>query len=261
MNLERYIDRLEQYETGAMTSAERAGFERELAENAELRQALALYRQANDVVELQVENTLRTQLQHWAVADTPTGTSRGRVVSLRTTWVRWAAAAAAALLLGWYGLHWAGNRFSDPALYASFYEKPTDSGFRAGSSGAHPLQTGFDALQAADFPRAIAFFSNIPADNERYAEAQYYLGHAALQSGQFDTAIAAFQAAAGRDEPKFREKAEWNLLLAYLAAGRDEDPTFRTLLNRVAETPAHSFSDQAKELRSKLSSVWRNWVR
>ncbi len=258
MNLELYIDRLEQYETGALTDAERAGFERELAENGELRQALALYRQANDVVELQVEHTLRAQLKQWAAAGTQTGAGGGRVVSMRSVWVRWAAAAAVTLLLGWYGLHWAGNRFSDPALYASFYEKPADSGFRAGATGAHPLQAGFDALQAADFPRAIAFFGAIPPDNERYAEAQYYLGHAAAQQGQFDTAIAAFQAAAGRDEPKFREKAEWNLLLAYVAAGRDEEATFRTLLNRVAETPAHSFSGQAQELRSDLDSIWRH---
>ena len=262
MNLELYIERIEQYESGALTATERADFERDLAERSELQEALALYRQANHAIEQQVENNLRRQLQQWTAEDiraSETDTRPGgRVVSIGTVWMRWAVAASVLFLLGWFGFSWAGSHFSDQALYSAYYEKPADSAFRAGGSEAHPLQVGFDALLNGNNAAAVSFFSAIVPDNDRYAEAQYYLGHAAVQLKQYDTAIQAFQRCAQRNEPKFREKAEWNLLLAYLAAGRTGDPAFKALLDRMAQSDDHSYHTAAKELGEKLNSVWRS---
>ena len=56
MDLELYIERIEQYETGAMSAADRSAFEIELASNTALRQAHALFLQANDVIEQGIEN-------------------------------------------------------------------------------------------------------------------------------------------------------------------------------------------------------------
>ena len=44
MDLELYMDRVEQYAQGTMPEAERLLFEAELAVNADLRQAFELYR-------------------------------------------------------------------------------------------------------------------------------------------------------------------------------------------------------------------------
>ncbi len=261
MNIELYIERIEQYETGAMTASGRSDFEKELAENSELQEALALYRQANDAIEQHIENNLRTQLQGWASEDARASAAEtrpaGRVVSMGTVWMRWAVAAGFALLIGWFGFQWAGNQYSDQALYASYYEKPADSAFRAGDSETHPLQPGFDALQGGKNADAMVFFSDIRPDNDRYAEAQYYFGHAAVQLKQYDTAIGAFRRCAERNEPKFREKAEWNMLLAYVAAGRSDEPAFEALLAQVANAGDHSYQVQAKALQGKLGSVWR----
>lgn len=255
MNLELYFDRIEQYESGALTEPERADMERELLENADLRQALALYRQTNEAIELHIENNLRNQLQEWAAAEAPQ--TRGRIVTMKTVWVRWAAAAAVALLLGWVGFRWAGTQYNDPALFVAYYEKPADSAFRAGTGADHPLQPGFEALQNNRLVEAAAFFSAIPAGNERYAEAQYYLGHATLQQQQYDAALTAFANAASSNETKWRDKAEWNRLLTFLAAGRTTEPAFANLLNQVADAPDHSFAKPAKALRAKLGSVFR----
>ena len=257
MDLKLYIERIEQYESGAMATAGREEFERELANNAELREALTVYRQANEVMELEVENKLRSQLNGWAAEDTRSSSGAGRVVAMRSTWMRWAVAAGLALLLGWLGMRWAGNQYSDQALYAGYYEKPADSVFRSGSAGDNPLQAGFRAFQEEKWAVALAFFRTIPPENERYGEAQYYLGHVALQLKKYDTAIAAFQAVVAAQDFKFQEKAEWNLLLAYVAAGRSSEPAFVALLDRVAASSEHSFSGQAGELKGKLGAVWR----
>ena len=155
MNIEPYIERIEQYETGALPAAERAAFESELVANSELRQALALFRQANEVIEQGIEHSLRAQLRSWngAVAETPMTVAKpvgGRVVRMRSTWIRLAAAASVALLIGWFGVRWANSQYSDQALFAAQYEKPADSAFRSGAAAERPLQPGFDAW-LADF--------------------------------------------------------------------------------------------------------------
>ncbi|MEO6037371.1 MAG: hypothetical protein ABIQ93_03090 [Saprospiraceae bacterium] len=254
MDLELYIDRIEQYETGVLPAADRAAFESELGHNAELREALALFRQANEVVEQGIENSLREELQSWNVAaERPMTVTRS---NLRSTWLRLAAAASIALLMGWFGYHWAHSQYSDQAIFAGQYEKPTDSTIR-GHGAERPLQPGFDALAEGNLPLASAFFSSIPTGDEYYAEAQYYLGHTALQQRQYAAAITAFGHTADRPASKFREKAAWNRVLAYLAAGRTEEPVFQTYLGQIAADPAHSYQAQAQDLQKKLHSFWR----
>lgn len=262
MDLERYIQRIEQYETGALSAAEQTAFDAELISNPALREALALFRQANDVIEQGVENNLRAQLQEWnqetgQMTVTATEPVTRRVVSRRINWVRMAAAASVALLLGWFGIRWVGSQYADQELFAGQYEKPADSVFRSGATAEHPLQPGYGAWLAGDWPQAARFFGNIPADSEYYAEAQYYLGHTALQQRQYPTALAAFGQAAGRPAAKFKEKAEWNRVLTYLAASRTAEPDFQIFLASIANDPAHSYQAQASILQEKLRSIWR----
>lgn len=262
MDITLYIDRIDQYETGAMNAAERNAFEAELASNADLRQAQALYLQANEVVEQGIENKLRSQFQDWAgdTAQVPMTATKtpAKVVSMPSTWMRMAIAASVALLIGWFGFQWAGSQYSDQALYSGNYEKPNDSVFRAGGAGeAHPLQVGYDAMKAHDLEKAATFFGSILADNDYYSEAQYYLGHARLEQKKYDAGIAAFQQSAARNGSKFQEMAEWNLLLTYIAAERTGTAEFKALLGKVANDSAHSYQPKAKELQQDLGSFWR----
>jgi tetratricopeptide (TPR) repeat protein len=255
MDINLYIDRIEQYETGAMTAAERSAFEAELAGNTDLRQARALYLQANEVLEQGIENKLRHQLENWAGE---TVQSPAKVVSMQSTWMRMAIAASVTLLIGWFGWQWAGSQYSDQALYAGFYEKPNDTVFRAGAAGeSHPLQPGYDAMKAHDWKTAVAFFSTITHDSDYYSEALYYLGHANLGLKNYDAAIAAFKLCLDQNGSKFKEKTEWNLLLAYTAAGKTGSTEFKLLLDETANNSAHSFQLKAKELKQDLGSFWR----
>ena len=211
------------------------------------------------MIEQGVEAQLRLQLQGWAKSDTDTAAApmTARRVTMRPMWVRLAAAASVALLLGWFSIQWADRNYSDEAIFAAQYEAPESSSFRAGVTIYNPLETGFKALENNDLPAAEAFFKSIPPEHERYAEAQYYLGHTASQLKHYDLAIAAFQASIQRNEAKFQEKAEWNLLLTYVAAGQTENADFQALLNRIASDPNHAYQKKAEVLQGELGSFWR----
>lgn len=259
MDLELHIERVERYAEGQMPEAERRAFEAEMAANAELRQALDLYRLGQEVIEQGVEAQLRQQLQGWAASDTDTAAAplTARRVTMRPMWVRLAAAASVALILGWFSIQWASRDYSDEAIFAAQYEAPEPTSFRAGVTIYNPLETGFKALENKDLQAAENFFKSIQPDQERYAEAQYYLGHTAGQLGHYDVAIAAFQAAMERREAKFQEKAEWNLLLTYVAAKQTDRADFQNLLNRIAADQNHAFQKRAVELQVKLGSFLR----
>lgn len=261
MDLELYMERVEQYAQNTMPEADRRVFEAELAANPELQEALDLYQLGQEVIEQGVAAQLRMQLQGWdksgsdTAAAAPTMTA-GRV-NMRPMWIRLAAAASVALVIGWFSVQWAGQHYSDEAIFAGQYETPDPSTFRSGTAMENPLEPGFRALEDNNLQAAENFFKNVSPDQERYAEAQFYLGHTATQLEHYDLAIDAFKTCIQYNEVKFREKAEWNLLLTYVAAERTDDPDFQNLLNSVAGTEHHSYRREATQLKRELESFWR----
>jgi len=262
MDLELYFDQLEAYAEGRMPEAERAAFEAELADSAELRQALQHYRLSRETVEQGIEDNLRGQLETWAAEEAgyiaPMEVRpKARIVAMRPQWIRLAAAACVVLMAGWFLLQWAGRGYTDHALYSANYELPRASDLRSGTAGENPLEAGYKTLENKDFQAAVNYFKTIEPENERYGEAQFYLGHAALQLKQYNLAIEAFETTIRQNEAKFREDAEWNLTLTYVAAHRTKDMAFKNLLAFLINTPGHAYHRQAFELEKKLGSFLR----
>lgn len=259
MDIELYIERVEQYAQGTMPEAERLAFETELSSNAELREALDLFRLSEEVIEQGVAAQLRKQMQGWSDSDTAAAapTLTASKVNMRPMWMRLAAAASVALILGWFSVQWVSRDYSDEALFSAQYEAPTSGTFRGGATTENALETGFKALENNDLQAAEDFFKTIAPDQERYAEAQFYLGHTANQLGHYELAIYAFKTCIQRNEAKFREKAEWNLVLSYVAAKQTDSADFNTLLHNIANDPNHAFQKKAVELQGKLGSFWR----
>jgi tetratricopeptide (TPR) repeat protein len=202
---------------------------------------------------------LRVQLQGWANSATESAAppmTAGRV-NMRPMWIRLAAAASVVLVLGWFSVQWAGTNYSDEALFSAQYESPEASTFRSGTAMENPLEPGFKALEDNHLQVAEDFFKTVSPVQERYAEAQYYLGHAAMQLGHYNLAVDAFKSCIQRNEVKFKEKAEWNLLLTYVAAGQTDDPDFRNLLDTMRNDNGHSYQREATQLSKKLESFWR----
>ncbi|MDZ4705903.1 MAG: hypothetical protein SH848_18395 [Saprospiraceae bacterium] len=265
MNHELYVERLDQYAAGSMTDPERAAFEVELQENPELREALALYRESEAVIEQSIENNLRLQFQSWAEEDrtaqpVATGRPEGKVISLRTVVTRWAVAASVLLVAGFFFLYQNSQSLSDTALYAANYEVPDGSLLRGDTASEDPISQGAEAFSNKNYAVARTFFNQIPPTDAPYAEAQFFLGHTALQQQQYHEAISAFGNAVAANDIRITEKAEWNLVLTYVAASRTEDGAFKTLLSALAGDVNHSYYEQAKALEGKLGSFGRRFV-
>ena len=264
MNHDLYIERLDQYATGSMSDPERAAFEAELQENPELREALALYRESEAVIEQSIENNLRQQFLSWAEEDRaaqPVATEKHetKVISLRKIVTRWAVAASVLLVAGFFYLYQSSQSLSDQALYAANYEAPDGSLLR-GSAPADPLSQGAEAFINKNYAVARTFFNQIPPTDPPYAEAQFFLGHIALQQQEYDHAIAAFEKAVKANDIRITDKAQWNLVLTYVAAKRTEDAGFKALLSTLAGDVNHSYYVDAKVLEGKLGSFGRRFV-
>jgi len=260
MEIGFYIERIERYAQGQMPEAERADFEAELASNAELRQAYDLFQWGDAAIEQSIEQSLRQQLQEWAAEGTAVLSAnppRAKVVEMRPNWSRWAVAASVILLAGFLLFRSAGAGYTDTALFAANYDLPPAATIRSGSATENFLEPGFKAMKTNDFQKAADVFQGVPANSTRYTEAQFYLGHAAMQLNNYDLAITAFQTAAQGNEFKFTEKAQWNLVLTYLAASRTKDQNFKSRLENIIAHPEHSYHQNAVALQQKLGSVFR----
>lgn len=262
--MEVYFDTIERYAEGSMSSDECAQFERQLSEDAALKEAYEVYLTGQEALEQGIENTLRQQLKQWAAEEGPflTASTSGAVqgadapkakrVAMRPVWARWAVAASVVLLAGflWFRLGDSGTNSAN--LFATYYQLPDGSAMRSGSGGTDPLATGRQAFAAKDYKTAADFFQNIPASDPYRAEASLLLGHAALQLHEYDRAIAAFSETITLGDVKFTEKAQWNLALTYLAADRAQTPACRALLTALASDPGHSYAQQARKVVAEI---------
>lgn len=261
MNFEMNIERLEAYTNGRMDEIERNAFENELSQDTELAEMLDLYLDSEAVIEQGIANDLRSQLEGWAAEEQAPATEpmkpATKVVSLRARMVQWSVAASVLLVVGWFGLLQNSQQYSDNALYSSYYEMPDATAVLRGNATEHPLAAAAEAMEASDYKTAESEFRNIAADSEYYAQAQYYLGHTALQQQQYDAAISAFRTAADQKDMKVSEKADWHLVLTYLAAKRTSDGDFEKLLTEIINNSNHSFHEPAKALQAQLGDFRR----
>jgi hypothetical protein len=184
------------------------------------------------------EENFRRQLEGWT--DSDTASAPARVVPLRRRAMRWAAAAAACLLLGWVGLRgYADANYSNAALTRSAYQAPNlgaTLGGEAPATGLSPeeqLNQAHEAMKRQDYAAATQGFSSLLA---------------ALPTLPVDELT----------RKNLYQNAEWNLLLAEL--GQDQTgPDWAQRLAAIAHSPEHPYADKAAQLEQQLNSFWRWW--
>lgn len=250
MSLEHYFDRIDAYASGELDVEQRAAFERELQENADLRQAQALYRLSLEAVEVQIGQEWHQTFSKWADEGAET-TAAPRIRRLPRAWV---AAAAAIVVLGVVGV----LRFylppsSTPDFYQQYYQLPSATELRGApaSAGTDPFTEGRQSFFAHEYTEAIALLQRVPANTPNYSMAQYLLGHAYVQVKKFDPAQQAFEQVAVQGDPLLREKAEWQLLLICLRQSANQK-SCQNQLSRIAQEPEHSFFQQAQTIQREL---------
>lgn len=260
------LEKIEKYVNGEMSASEEKAFDAAIEQDATLATAVDNFGVANDAIELLIEDNLRTELDNLRAEES--AESANNVVSInkskpvarmRSLRRYLAMAASVALLLGFFGMNWAGSNYSDAALGEGIYSGYDMPNVRSGGNTLHPFSEGITAYNAGDYAKAIPFFQGIVVDDPRYAEAQFYLGHALLKNKDFSSAATQFKKVQTLNDVRYTENAEWYQIVAQLSAEQTNDE-FYTLLNKITNDSNHTFNSQAVDLQGKLNSFWRRLV-
>jgi TolA-binding protein len=261
---EQMLDKIEAYLNGNMTAQEEKEFDAAIENDPELAAAVDQFGLANDAIEILIEDNLREELkslqQEEATADKVVSINRPQQQTKRRSLrVYLAAAASVAVLLGFFGVNWAGNNYSNEAIKEDVYASYSMPNIRSGNNQAHPFEEGLTAFESKDYNTAIQFFQGIPATDERFNEAQFYLGHALLENGSYQQASSQFKKVVDLKDIRYTESAEWYQLLALLSDGQ-LGGDFQSLLSKIAADKDHTFNTKAVQLQTKLGSFWRKLV-
>ena len=249
------FDRIEAYLFGQMSAEENAGFEREIAENADLAAEVEHQRLEHRAMELLLREELRANLNTWkaekeALAAPAAGTG-AKVVSMgsnRRLLYRIAAAASVLLIIGFFSRQFfAGANHEQLALQ---YFAGSETGYR-GDGPANPLDPVYDAMNRQDWRAALGALDRVSTADYRMTalqlrgECQFRLKEYTASVTTFETLLAANPAA------EIREQAEWDLLMAYLAEGKHKAEQER-LLMQLVEDAGHPYQEKAVELKGKM---------
>ncbi len=262
--MEDRYDKIQAYIHGELEAADHQAFEQEIANNPELRQEVDLHRMADDSIELLIEQDLRADLEDLAsesadsASDDEAESGGARIVNIRRFTRRLAVAASVLVVIGFFGAFYQGSNYTDRALARDFYGET--SGLRSTSTTpGDALSEGRTLLQNEQYSAAAAFFASV--DNPQLTtEATYYEGLAHYGDEAYLEAMAAFDEVLATDDVRFREKAEFNYLLATMAANAaDDNDRFEEILNAIANNPDHLAYREVQELQEKRNSFWRNF--
>ena len=244
MEQEALFDHIDAYIWHLLTDEERQNFEKNLETDLDLRAELTLRQLENEAFQLADKTQLREKMKAWRAEEavekkTETALTETKVVSInqgrivRFSPMRWAAAAAVALLFVVGGRYWVTTNYGSGALASAFYGKtqqvaPSEEEL-FGASGAETdatplLNEAKKAYEAKNYAQATTIYQNIVQDKT-------------VKINQV-------------------EEAEWKLLVTYLANNKTNDAEFKALLIKLQTDANHSFHFSALELGQKMNSVW-----
>jgi hypothetical protein len=239
-------DKIEQYVQGQLSPTERLAFERELASNRQLSEALAAYRKSELVIKAAARQQLRSKA---AEAFANQARPAGRTVLLQ----RLAVAASVALLLA-AGLWWMkadGGQPSSEQLFAQYYELPPPPTVRSGLllSGS-PWEDAIEAYSKQDYQTAIPRFRELISDPDFQLKetARLLLGLSLLSSGAAEESVAVFGEIS--TSSSLRQDAEWYGALALLKIGKAAQA--KVAFEQIATKERHFKKKEAAAILEQL---------
>ncbi len=262
MDAQQQFDTIEAYLAGELKGSALADFEQQVKADTTLAALVDEHHIAQDAIELLIESDLRKELNLLREKDStrttkvvemparvaPATTASG-TIKRRSLFSILAAAASVILLIGFFGSQFdsSNNLFDE---YYDGYQMP-ESNRSGDATDVHPFAIGFEAYKAGNYEESINFFKNIPMEDKGYREAQLHLGHCYLHNENYSAASTTFGKVVESQDIRFVEKAEWYQLLALLA-NKQQDATFKTLLNKMIDDKGHSYHQKAQKLNAEL---------
>lgn len=226
---EEQYDKIEAYLEGRLKKAEKEAFEKEIAGDPALKEAVQLEEDLQKYLpggaELDFRQNLEKVNKNWK------SQAKGRTISMR-----WISIAAGFLLIFGF-LFWktlfAPGPLNNEEIFAAHFEPyqmvlNTRSGTTLEGDNQLLLNEALEAYADKNFSKAATSFENLALadiDNELY---QLYSSLSHLAAGHADTAIEMLEVLQSNSSPSLREQIQWYLGLAYLKNDQKED-AIRTL--------------------------------
>ena len=248
------FDRIEAYLLGQMPPEEATRFEQEMAADQSLAAEVGQQQLEHRAMELLLREELQSQMQQWKEekeqeeAGVGTGAKVVPMNTSRRLIFRLAAAASVALLIGFFSRQF----FFSPTDYESLaMENFGSSSVNMRGDKQNILSPAYQAMNDKDYQKALMQLDLLPGGYQPLTvlnlrgECHFYL-HQYQQSAASYQQILQSASADG----DLREKAEWRLLMSYVAA-KDRQAEVDSLLNKVMGEGGQ-FAGQAKGLKEKI---------
>lgn len=172
--------------------------------------------------------------------------------SVRSNLVRWAAAAAVVLLLGWVGMQWfSGKASATQELFATYYEAPTFSG-QLSATADEAQQRWMKATDEYDkklYATSAQTLVPLLQDPNYNNQARLLRGICMMSSDQPRIAVETFSQISPTARSLYQQ-GQWYSALASLKA--DNAPQAKATLQSIVAEPQHRYQKQAEKLLKEI---------
>ena len=242
------FDRIEAFLFGQTTTDEAQNLEEQAAQDAALAAEIRQQELEHRAMELLVQDDLRSQMAAWK-AEKAIEQPTAKVVKMdtsRSLFYRIAAAATVTLVLGFF----ARSMFMGSSPESLALQSLEESGVSARSGGdGNALDPVYAAMEQKDYRSALQQLNQIPTADQTRQTAALLRGECHLRLKEYPAAAAALQQMLqSSPSDDLREKAEWLLLVTYVAEGQHTAEA-NALFAKILGDAGHPFGGSAQKLK------------
>jgi tetratricopeptide (TPR) repeat protein len=210
------LDRIERYIDHEMDENELWEFERDLRNDPQLAEELALMQ----ALSARAKRSSKLKLMDLMDNIRQEEEKKSRLVIFSKRALAYAASLLVLIAAGIGLWHYGGN-VSNERVFLNYYQpEPVSFAVRSATmSSDQPVMQGLDLFEKKEYAAAIEFFNQSP-DNPM---GRLYGGLAHMELGDFDQAILDFNAILEQKDNLFTDQAAWYLSLCYLKTNRQKD--------------------------------------
>ena len=247
--------RIESYLDGLLNHEEEKDFEQQLANDSEFKNEFENIKATRQLLDLYNRMELKKMLESYAAEHTEESDQPEKVIPFRFKF-HWYQAAATLLIFFMVSYFYTAKNYNNEAIAVSQFEpRAANFSVRRGANKhiTSKLDQGLMAYEEENYPEAIDILNTIPSENqEKYFQAQFYLGSSYLAVRKSTLAIKSFILAKGYSNEEARK---WYLGLAYLA--NDEEDSARKLFQTLIDINSHRYKNTSISVLEKLDSKLR----
>ena len=246
MNTKKDIEQIEQYLNNQLDESQRIAFESRLEQEKDFAAEFDRHETAHKVLDFVIAKNLKEQLLELE--------AESKVVQLAPRRRRWmvalSAAASVAILVGVFYMNFAGGAMTSPELAYEYYELPEPRIRNANATVVYPegLESGLAAMRQGNYTEAITALQSVPAEEDYYILAQFFLGHARYLTQDYPGAQSAFELVSTINDVRYQHEAQWFEALSCLAQNGD----CKSRVEAIAADDDHDFNQQATKILRKM---------